>query len=232
MNATPLKSALQFLAAWATVVLFAVLLTLVFSFLGAIFCAALAGMMFGSVRLPLWQAVTFSLTFPAVLVSILRTGGAELLAGQVLLLSLVCFATFWLTHVLVRALMWYERKPASTQAGSVGSSVSQRATVPVRSPEQTDPTSPAVSTPARFWRELSLQLLQGKWSCVSNGEDSRREHKLMEIEQDVLRLSVSDFEGKVSCLSRAEVKVVNSQPRLLTFSPFVNQPCDDTLVSI
>ncbi|HTL59293.1 MAG TPA: hypothetical protein VL361_26710 [Candidatus Limnocylindrales bacterium] len=232
MNAAPLKMALGFLAAWATVVLFAVLLTLVFSFLGAIFCAALAGMMFGSVRLPLWQATTFSLTFPAVLVSILRTGGAELLAGQVLLLALVCLATFWLTYVLVRALIWYERKPDPTRAGGAVNSLSHTSALPVHSLEEASPTNPVVSTPARFWRELSLQLLQGKWSCVSVDGESRREHKLMEIEREELRLSVSDFDGKVRFISKAEVKLADSQPRLLTVSPFVDQRCDDTLVSI
>jgi len=209
MNATPLKTALRFVAAWATVVLFAVLLTLVFSFLGAIFCAALAGMMFGSVRLPLWQAGTFSLTFPAVLVSILRSGGAELLAGQVLALALVCFGTFWLTNLLVRLVIWYERKPLSAAAPSaVGSLASASSAMGQRVPNQTVATKGTESAPARFWLELSLQLLHGKWSCVSVDADSRREHKVMQIEQERLLLTVRDSEGKIRCMSKAEVKLV------------------------
>src|SRR5215468_10192891 len=152
MNATPLQTALRFLAAWATVVLFAVLLTLVFSFLGAIFCAALAGMMFGSVRLPLWQACTFSLTFPAVLVSILRTGGAELLAGQVAVLSLVCLGTFWLTYGLVRVVIWYERKDSRLAACQSDKVTAAPKSLLTRRLQEDSAKGRTISGAARSWR--------------------------------------------------------------------------------
>src|SRR5262245_14882401 len=105
MNALPIKTALRYVTGWSVIILFTGLLTLIFSFLGAFFCAGLAGMMVGSAKLPRWPSLALSLTFPAVLVTLLRTGGTELPSRQIMLLSLVCLGTFWVTWLLVRAVV-------------------------------------------------------------------------------------------------------------------------------
>src|SRR6266853_6679234 len=117
MNALAIKTAVRHIAGLATVIFFVVLLTVIFSFLGAFFCAALGGMMLGSVKLPRWQLGALSLAFPGVLFTVLRAGGTELLTKQILLLSVLCLGTFWLTYLVVRAVIWYERKD---QPASVG----------------------------------------------------------------------------------------------------------------
>src|ERR1051326_4502643 len=94
MNVPALKTVLRHLAGWGMVLLFTVLLTVIFSFLGAFFCAALAGMMLGSFKGSQGRTVTLSVIFPAVLFAVLRVGGAELLMNQVLMLTLLCLATF------------------------------------------------------------------------------------------------------------------------------------------
>src|ERR1035438_8644004 len=57
MNSMPLKSAVQNVGLCSVLVFFVVLLTLVFSFLGTIICAALAGMMMGATRPSRWLSV-------------------------------------------------------------------------------------------------------------------------------------------------------------------------------
>ena len=113
-----LKTATRYVAGWMTVILFAGLLTFIFSFLGAFFCAALAGMMLGSFRLPRGQTITLSFTFPVVLFGVLRSSGSELLMKQVLLLAVLCLATFWVTYWIVRAVVSYEHKVQSGAAAT------------------------------------------------------------------------------------------------------------------
>ena len=48
MSSVPIKAALKHAAAWGIVVGFVSLLTIIFSFLGTLFCAALGGMMMGA----------------------------------------------------------------------------------------------------------------------------------------------------------------------------------------
>jgi hypothetical protein len=220
----------------ATVLLFVVLLTIIFSFLGAFFCAGLAGMMLGSVTLQRRYIAGFSLIFPTVLFTILRVGGAELLMKQIVLLSFLCWATFWVTYLLVRAVVSYERK--SHPAGAPGPFVSpQPAVVNHRPPQQKaaaerqSPRPEAVLAGADH--ELSLQLLQGKWSCAAADGNSHREQKLMEIDQHKLVLTISDRHGQVHFVGKGEVTLSKSRAFLfLTSSAARHQMVDDTLVSI
>jgi hypothetical protein len=200
-----------------TVILFAGLLTFIFSFLGAFFCAALAGMMLGSFRLPRWQTLTLSFTFPAVLFGILRSGGSELLMKQVLLLAVLCLATFWVTYWIVRAVVSYEHKVqfvaavAEGQGGGPGS-LPHHYAVPAG--------------------KFNLQVLQGKWSHVSSHQSSGRERKFLEIEQKELLLTIRDPAGKISFKGRAELQLHdNRSVPLLSISGRLPES-DDTLVCI
>src|SRR5260370_35897434 len=98
MSLRPIKTAVQYLLGAAAIALFVSLLTFIFSFLGTIFCAALAGMMLGAFKNLRWQSVPFSFLFPAVIVTVLRVSKAELAANQVLVLALSAFGAFWLTY--------------------------------------------------------------------------------------------------------------------------------------
>jgi len=212
-----LKAATRYVAGWITVFLFALLLTFIFSFLGAFFCAALAGMMLGSFKLPRWQTVVLSVTFPAVLFVVLRSGSSELLMRQVLLLSALCVGTFWFTYVIVRAVVWYEHKGQATLAVSAG--VEAGASVPA------NPNGVLAG-------KLNLQVLQGRWWWVSPDQDSARERKYLEIQRENLLLTVRDPAGKISFKGSGELELRDGRSvPLLSISSGLPEP-DDTLVCI
>src|SRR5262249_20679189 len=140
---------------------------------------------------------------------------------------------FWLTFGLVRVVIWYERKDSRLAACQSDKVTAAPKSLLTRRLQEDSANGRTISGAPRSWRKLSLQLLQGKWSCVTIASDSRREHKMMQIEQEQLFLTVSDFDGKVHSMSKAEVKLGSAQAsRLLMLSPLFDQPCDDTLVSI
>ena len=72
MSFQPIKTGLKYFSAWSLVALFVALLTIVFSFLGTLFCAALGGMMMGATRASLKMSLPFSLLCPGLLLAILR----------------------------------------------------------------------------------------------------------------------------------------------------------------
>jgi len=233
MSASRVRTALRFIAGFATVIFFVVLLTTIFSFLGAFFCAALAGMMLGSVKLQRWNIAAVSLIFPSVLCGVVRAGAAELLLKQTMLLSVLCLSTFWFTYLLVRAVIVYERKG---QSSSVSLSLA-RVNTPsscdtLRQPGTTPECMPSVVS-AQGQVALTLQSLQGKWSCPATGSNSHREQKFMEIDNDRLLLTVSDSNGKLRVLGEVAVTLNNPDSvRLLTAAAKSCHPTDDTLVSI
>jgi len=212
-----LKTATRYVAGWMTVILFAGLLTFIFSFLGAFFCAALAGMMLGSFKLPRWQTIALSITFPAVLVGVLRFGGSELLLKQVLLLSVLCLGTFWVTYWIVRAVVFYEHKGQAVVA----------VTRDVNGHLQ-----PHVNCNGAPVGQLNLQILQGKWWCVSPKQSSDHERKYLEIQRGNLLLTIRDPAGKISFKGRGEVELRDGRAvPLLSISRGLPEP-DDTLVCI
>jgi hypothetical protein len=212
-----LKTATRYVAGWMIVIAFVGLLTFIFSFLGAFFCAALAGMMLGSFKLPRWQTLTLSFIFPAVLFGVLRSGGSELLMKQVLLLAVLCLATFWVTYWIVRAVVSYERKVQCVAAVAEG-----------QSGEALSPPHPN-GVPAG---KLNLQVLQGKWSQVSSNQGSERERKYLEIRRQDLLLTIRDPAGKISFKGRGELQLHDNRtvPLLSISAGFPES--DDTLVCI
>ena len=228
MKAWALKTLLRYAVGWSTVVLFAVLLTFIFSFLGAFFCAALAGMMLGSFKVPRWQIAAVSGIFPAVLFALLRGGGAELRGSQVVVLSVLCFGTFWLTYFVVRAVVWYERKgQPNGHSAKTASGTGPTKTFPP--PTQVN-GSAGVANPLPSG-ELNLAALQGKWSCNWAPPDLLREHKLLQIEQERLSLVIRDAGGKVKFHGSGEVKLQPATGGSLVSVSSLWEP-DDTLVCI
>ena len=235
MSASRARTALRFVAGLATVIFFVVLLTTIFSFLGAFFCAALAGMMLGSVKLPRWNIAAVSLIFPAVLFGVVRAGAAELLLKQTMLLSVLCLSTFWFTYLVVRAVVVYERKGQPSSVSPPLARVNAPSGCDVL--RERDTTPECLSTPSVGFAQgqvlLTLQSLQGKWSCPATGSNSHCEQKFMEIENDRLLLTVSDSNGKLRVLGEVAVTLNNPDSvRLLTAAAKSCHPTDDTLVSI
>ncbi len=207
MSAASLKTAARYVGRWSAIVFFVVLLTLIFSFLGTIICAVLAGMMFGATKHVRWQALLISLIFPGAIFGLLRAGRAPLLERQVLVLSLLCFGAFWLTYVIAAAVIYFER--------------SAPASVP---PERLATAEPVVPPPV----VLNLHELEGTWSgpiCGRNGESRAKE---LEINPRELVLRLRDAQGHVSTVGKAELRFEESRRVRLSALP---EP-DDTLVCI
>ena len=96
-NSTAARHILICLLVIATVAL----LTVLFSFLGTISCAALLGMMFSSIRQGKWKVIGISLVFPVVSFTLSRSLGPE----KNLLLASLCFGVFWCCYLLTCGML-------------------------------------------------------------------------------------------------------------------------------
>src|SRR5581483_4112244 len=109
MKPAPLVLALKHAGAWGIVLAFVALLTVIFSFLGTLFCAALGGMMMGATRASKRFALIFSLLCSGVLLGVLRSQRTELAAKQVTILAMLCLAAFWFLYVVSLSLVAFEK---------------------------------------------------------------------------------------------------------------------------
>lgn len=177
MSALPFKKTLQYVAGGVVLTFFVVLLTLIFSFLGTIICAALAGMMLGAAKLERWKVVAISLVFPTVIFGVLRTQGADLPERQVLMLSGLCLSTFWLIFAVVALLIHFEGK--SRVASANGSK------------------RPMAAAAANGNGHLSLQALEGKWLLDPGRFSPPSRRKVLEIRREHLSLRIPKTTGEV-----------------------------------
>lgn len=195
MNVRALKAAARYLGCWFAMVFFVVLLTTIFSFLGTIICAVLAGMMLGAAKHQRWQAVPVAVVFPTVIFTMLRSTRAELLGRQVMVLSLLCFGAFWLTYLVTSLLLLFEAKNSLTQPA--------RGPTPTQfKPPASLPVVPGSRPPGGLLARapLSVADLQGQWhQPVATGNGHSRERRL-EISGDLLKLSLLDSQGGTSAL--------------------------------
>lgn len=230
MKAWPLKVAAQYAGGLLIAAFFAVLLSFTFSFLGTIFCAALAGMMLGALRTRLWQSIPVSLLFPLIIVTLMRGMKTELAGKQISIVALACFSVFWLTYVVAAALFFFERKGPSA-AGSKPQI--QPASAPRPGGEGLMETA-TVQAAGSLKRNsfLTLEMLEGKWSAEGSAQ-AQDQQRRMSIEKENLILSVSDSEGGLRILGRAHVKLCapDTDPTLL-LSTSGAQDSSDTVVSI
>jgi hypothetical protein len=210
VKAISIRSALQYAGGLLVVIGFVVLLSFIFSFLGTIFCAALAGMMLGTSRQTRPLALPVSLIFPAVILLLLRTMHTELSSGQIHFVSLLCFAAFWLTFVLALLVVGLERKQQArnaspdrgiTQPAQSRPDLDQSSTLPTAGLEQ-----PAIRLPDR----LNLEVLQGRWRCESSGNGAEQRNKVILIERTGLVLTVADGKGELSFQGKAEINLSES----------------------
>ena len=229
MSAMSIRVAVRYIGGLIGAILFVGLLTLIFSFLGTIMCAVLAGMMLGATKLGRWQTLALSLIFPAVIFIVLRTSKADLAGRQIEVISLVCFAAFWLTYIVAAALITYEHQGQGSRASGVTGGTTQLSKIGSACRTATEvavqPAPEVVQQPARG---LTLEVLQGTWCCTAGCNGQRRD-KTMHIQQETVILSVADSAGRIRIVTRAEIRVGNSQSaQLVRFSAEES----DTLISI
>ena len=214
--------------------LFVSLLTLIFSFLGAILCAVLAGMMVAVARLPAWHSFVISLISPGVLLTILRTSKADMSDRQMAVLTLLCLGCFWLTYVVAWGLRLYEQKGqansavAAARRGSAGSAAGAAGERAGASAAPGPGSPPAFSAAAGG--ALTLEALQGQWRCGLGANGSTRQ-KLMKIERERLELICNDEAGAVSFATQAQIRLSLAEPLpVLVLGP--NGGEADSLISI
>jgi hypothetical protein len=196
MNSARLKTALKQLGAWSLVATFIALLTIIFSFLGALFCAALGGMMMGATKTSKALCLGFSALCPAVLLMTLRTHDSELTQRQVFGLAALCCGAFWGLYLVSLLVVAYEKtdSPRNTLAVSEARPAAHRVEPPMAD------GFPAPTT-------LRLEQLEGKWCCEICANDGQRQQRVLEIRDGALALSTFDEEGRMCSCTRGRVKL-------------------------
>ena len=235
MSLRPIKVAVQYLFGACAIAFFVTLLTFIFSFLGTIFCAALAGMMLGAFKNFRWQSLPFSFLFPAVIVGVLRVTRAELAPNQVLVLALAAFGSFWLTYGAAAFLLAFERKnpPALVAEASLHTAPPTLVPGSYRGGAELLPVVETQPSSSRPDSELSLEVLEGKWLFERPVVHNGCPQKVLEISQENAVLSVTEQGGRVSLLARCRVKMDGWGGRqTLTFEGEGNGSSDEFLVCI
>ncbi len=204
MNRVVAKRAAKKVILGFVVVFGVVLLTLIFSVLGAITCAVLLGVLMGSVRQWRWEALLISLVFPAVILTMAQVARA-FPWRQSVSLSALCFGAFWVLYLMTMGLLWFEAKsvpepeavrPAKFEPPSLHKGVSIFWGVPGQPPV-----------------DSALQELQGTWSYEELGPEGLARRRVLEISNDRIRLTILDHTGHIRFLAGAGV-------RLEQFGPF------------
>jgi len=204
MSSSLFRKVVAYAGLWAGVTFFVVLLTMVFSFLGTIICAALAGMMMGATKPSRWLSVPMSLLCPAIIFIVLRVTKAELSHQQMGLVSALCFGIFWALYVGAAWLMAVESKQAPAQSTSPARDCAGSKS-PTLERTSTPPTSRISATPTL--RELAVADLQGTWLCDDTSVVRRR---IMKITQDRIGISVLNGSGEPSELAAARFRLISS----------------------
>jgi hypothetical protein len=200
MSSARITAALKYVAGLSTVLLFVVVLTLIFSFLGTLMCATLSGMMMGATKASKKLSIPFSAFFPCVLVGVLTVQKSEIAGTKLISLAILCLAAFWVVYFTGAVLMAYEKKNGKDPALPVASGLAP----------QLEPGDGVVAgaAPVPVLPKLRLEELEGHWSCEVCGSDGRTRKRLLEIRNGALVLSTIDAEGRVCSCARGCVELV------------------------
>ncbi len=204
MNAR-VKAVIGYAVGWTVIIFFVVLLTLIFSFVGTLICAALAGMMMGAARLPRWQSLTMSLVFPAVISTVLRVSRAELAGRQIVFLSVLCFVVFWAIYSAVYLLVGQEQSQRAADARRTTGGQCTRVARPggLRTSEEAG----ATRCSSRGDAALTLEDLEGKWLQQGSWRGNGAANRELEIADRTLVLRVLDARGQVRFKAKADVQL-------------------------
>jgi len=203
------KAAVGILMGWCLIIFFVTLLTVIFSFVGTLICAGLAGMMMGAARLPRWQSLALSLVFPGVILGALRATRAELAGRQVLLVALLCFGLYWVIFAAIAALVSQERRAAARQEvdrrPAPAIHPQEDASGQVRGEVLRKTAEPGAGKAAEdeAWR-CALKALQGTW-VPESAADGVPQTKVLQIKEESLVLSLRNGDGQVR-LAKANLK--------------------------
>jgi hypothetical protein len=232
MSSKAIITALKWVVLWSIMVFFVGLLCLIFSFLGAIFCAGLAGMMLGATRHSKWLPLPLAAVFPGVLWLVLHLSKAELPDHQVELLMVVSFATFWFTYAIALALVVFERKGRRADGAlpQVQPAIGKKlglgtASHPSRAAWAQEP-APATATASVGG--LTLRELQGKWWHQVTALHAPEQNECLEIEDNQVTLSAFDPDGKVrrSLQGKLRVESSASYPAVAMCGGYAEWPAD------
>jgi hypothetical protein len=210
MSFTRVSSGLKFLCGLCVLLLFVALLTLIFSFLGTIFCAALCGLMMGCSRVSKLLALPSSALFPGVLLAVLASQHSEMTDHQRVVLSGVTLATFWIIYLVGATMMAFEKKNPQPDPGP--KIVQEAAGAPPASAAPGPATGLAEAgelfSPSAC-QAMSLEELEGSWHCETCGADGRAQQKLLEIKGATLVLRKWNAEGRVCSCAQCRLRLTD-----------------------
>ena len=208
MNLKPIKVAVSYALGLSVAVGFLALLTFIFSFLGTIFCAGLTGMMLGAAKCRIWKSFLCSLVFPSVLITLMLVSRSELPPSRLVLLAGLSNLSFWLTFAGAAALIAFEARGRNAgAAAAVDPTLSQQSLAAVGGNE---PHGGGAVTHG----ELTLEQLQGVWSCRPSAASTETFVKTMEIIEDKLTLQFRTADAQV-LTSAADIRIENRKPPAL-----------------
>jgi len=212
MNALVIQTAGRRAAGWGAIALFAGFLSVIFSFLGTITCAALVGMMLGAINYSRWFSVSVSLVFPAAIFGLFRAAKVNLTAQQVLLVAGLCFGTFWVTYLVSAFVFFCEqkgRKPSECSG-------------PARQPGNSAPAGqgatgnhtsaaglPKVAVPSG---DAWLEQLQGEWLCEVSHARGAVPRRVIQIKEARLELRAIDSSGRATVLAQGDLNLQAPRP--------------------
>ena len=188
MSSLPIKTALKHLSAWGILIAFVALLTVIFSFLGTLFCAALGGMMMGATKASKALSLVFSVLCPAILMVTMKSQRTELADRQVMVLAILCLAAFWLLYVLSLLLVAYEKSCASSNGALPAKNL-------------------GTANGAVVTRALRLGELEGKWLSEMSASVGQNQKRILEIREGAMALSTLGPDGRVCSRAQGRLKL-------------------------
>jgi len=189
MSSLPIKTALKHLSAWSILIAFVGLLTVIFSFLGTLFCAALGGMMMGATKASKALSLAFSVLCPGILMLTMKSQKTELAERQVMVLAALCLAAFWLLYLMSMLLVAYEKSGASSNSSTVAA-------------KNLGTANGAVVTPT-----LRLAELEGKWWSEISASGGQNQKRILEIREGAMALSTVGPDGRVCSRAQGHLKL-------------------------
>jgi len=194
MNAAAVRTAGRYLGVWGVIAFFVGLVSFTFTFLGAMACAVLAGMMMGAFKGPRWFPVIVSLVFPMVVFGMPQGARSSLTPQQVLLLVALSFAAFWVTYVVSAFVFFCEQKGKKAPRPRAASF----------------PHEPLAQS--RQAAKSPLGQLQGNWVCEVAEASEPMCRKVLQIKEAHLELKAVDGSGQTTLLAEGEVRLQGSPP--------------------
>jgi hypothetical protein len=190
-----MKNGLTRIGIWCALVGVTVVLTVLFSFLGTLTGAVVAGVMLGSARRWQWKAIPVSLVFPAVILGLSHYSKIELPPEKVYLIALVCGAAFWAVYGMTFSLHILEQREETPATMATGRS---------------DPPGHTSGTESGAAPGFSLASLRGIWTCEDTAADGSTQHKTLRIEDGKFALIVNEPGGRGCEIARGGVNVNQS----------------------